>query len=289
MTIEEGASSDSLAGLRGLEPVQDQLRGVLAILEAERGRERGGWSVRRRAWKNLVFTGGAGSGKSRAAAAVARAYYGLGLLASERVHEIAAVDLSGVEAAETGTLMGKAFKHAAGGVLMINGAGDWYGLPGRGEQASRQLYMQLTEYRDLQAAQIAVILTGEKEPLLEWLHGYPQLAARFLAVVDFPGYSPGQLSAVFGQLADDAGLRLTVAARRKAAAVLELAGHGEASGNARLAVRLLNEVRAIQARRVSLGSNRDLAEFVMITEADIPESLVPDGAVRDDDRRGLYL
>ena len=134
-------------------------------------------------------------------------------------------------------------------------------------------------------------MTGEKGPLLSWLHGYPQLAARFLAVVDFPGYAPGQLSVVFGELADDAGLRLTVAARRKAAAVLELAERGEASGNARLAVRLLNEVRAVQARRVSQGrgSNADLAELVTITEADIPERLVPEGAVRDDDRRGPYL
>jgi hypothetical protein len=44
----EGASADGLADLQGLERVHDQLRGVLAILEAERSRERGGWSVRRR-------------------------------------------------------------------------------------------------------------------------------------------------------------------------------------------------------------------------------------------------
>jgi transcriptional regulator with XRE-family HTH domain len=41
-TTEAGASSGSLAGLRGLELVQNQLGGVLAILEAERSRERGG-------------------------------------------------------------------------------------------------------------------------------------------------------------------------------------------------------------------------------------------------------
>ncbi len=130
---------------------------------------------------------------------------------------------------------------------------------------------------------IASVLV-EDRPLLKWLHGYPQLAARFLPVVDFPGYAPEQLSAMFGELADEAGLRLTVAARRKAAAVLEVAERGEASGNARLAVRLLNEVRAVQARRVSRGrgSGGDLAELVTITEADIPERDV-DG-VRDDVR-----
>ena len=34
--------------------------------------------VRRRVWKNLVFTGGPGSGKSRTAAAVGQAYQKLG-------------------------------------------------------------------------------------------------------------------------------------------------------------------------------------------------------------------
>lgn len=87
-------SPDSLADLRGLEPVQDQLRDVLAILEAERGREQGGRTVRRRAWKNLVFTGGPGSGKSRAAAAVARAYCKLGVLSSGHVLEVAAAGFS---------------------------------------------------------------------------------------------------------------------------------------------------------------------------------------------------
>jgi AAA lid domain len=174
---------------------------------------------------------------------------------------------------------------------MINGAGDWFGLAGRGQQVSRQLYRQLTEYREEQVAQIAVILTGQADPLLRWLHGYPQLTARFLAVIDFPGYAPGQLAAVFGKLTDEAGLRLTVAARRKAAVVLEEAEGGGGSGNARLAVRLLNEARAVQAHRVAHGSasDRDLAALVTITEHDIPDRLLPDAAARDDDRRGPYL
>jgi len=287
----ETASADGLADLRGLEPVQDQLRSVLAILEAERSREQGGWAVKRRAWKNLVFTGGPGSGKSRTAAAVARAYWNLGLLASGHVLEVAAVDLTGDGAGETGTLADKTLKRAAGGVLMINGASDWYRFPDQGQQVSRQLYTQLTQYRQEQADQIAVILTGPADPLLKWLHGHPQLAARFLAVIDFPGYAPEQLAAVLGKLADEAGLRLTIAARRKAVAVIEQAERDEKSGNARLAVRLLNEARAAQAHRVARGSSsdRNLAALVTITEADIPERMLPGVIGRDDDRTGPYL
>jgi hypothetical protein len=65
------------------------------------------------------------------------------------------------------------------------------------------------------------------------------------------------LTAVFGQLADEAALRLTIGARQKSTAVIEQAEHENRSGNARLAVRLLNEASAAQAHRVARGSSAD--------------------------------
>jgi hypothetical protein len=62
-----------LTDLRGLGAVRDQLDEVIAVLEAEQGRKGRGVVVQRPAWKNLVFTGGAGSGKSRAAVAIGQA------------------------------------------------------------------------------------------------------------------------------------------------------------------------------------------------------------------------
>lgn len=117
------------------------------------------------------------------------------------------------------------------------------------------------------------------------------LAARFLAVIDFPGYAPEQLAAVLGTLAEEAGLRLTIAARRKAVAVIGEAERDDRSGNARLAVRLLNEARAAQAQRIARGpsSERDLAALVTITEGDIPQRLLPGAAGRDDERPGACL
>ena len=59
-------------------------------------------------------------------------------------------------------------------------------------------------------------------------------------------------------------LRLTVAARREVAAALEQAERGDGSGNARLAVRLLNDARVVQACRVVRGpaADRDLVALV---------------------------
>jgi transcriptional regulator with XRE-family HTH domain len=280
-----------LADLRGLDAVRDHLEEVIAVLEAEQGRKSRGAVVRRPAWKNLVFTGGAGSGKSRAAIAIGQAYRKLGVLANGHVVEAAAAELAGTGPGETATLLAEAVKAANSGILLINAAHDWHSLPDHGQRVLGHLYRQLTVSRNERRDELAVILSGRAEPLRKLLGGNPPLAARFRAVIDFPGYAPGQLSAIFGALADEAGLRLTVAARGKAAAVLDETEGDHRSGNARLAVQLLNQAVARQARRVAGASSPDpdLATLSTITAADIPEQLLPDGTPADEDWPGQYL
>ena len=97
----------------------------------------------------------------------------------------------------------------------------------------------------------------------------PALAARFPAVINFPGYTAGQLAAIFAALAGEAGFTLTPGAPCKAAAVLAEVGHG--AGNARLAVRLLDHAAVSQARRVTtILQPSDPATLSAIDAADIP-------------------
>jgi hypothetical protein len=67
---------------------------------------------KRPAWKTLVFTGGPGCGKTRAAKAVTRIYAELGLLPFGLLREIAAADLIGTTLQETGTLVAEAARRA---------------------------------------------------------------------------------------------------------------------------------------------------------------------------------
>ncbi|HEX6989101.1 MAG TPA: AAA family ATPase [Bacillota bacterium] len=234
---------------------------------------------------------GPGSGKSRAASALAQAYRELGILYKGSVLQVAAADLAGGGPEETGKLVSDAFHHASGGILMISDAHDWHRLPDHGDQELRRLYEKLTEYRDEADGDVAVILAGQADPVCRMLRGFPPLAARFSAVIDFPGYTPGQLAAIFTALAGEAGLQLTTAARAKAAAVIVRAEAGRPSGNARLAVALLNQATAAQARRVAAASPRQLTPGMLapITEADIPGCLRPSPVPGDDDRPGQYL
>ena len=65
----------------------------------------------------------------------------------------------------------------------------------------RCLYQELTFSRDHAAGQLAVILAGQPGPLGDLLRASPALAARFPVVIDFPGYTAGQLAAIFAALA----------------------------------------------------------------------------------------
>jgi hypothetical protein len=175
---------------------------------------------------------------------------------------------------------------------MINAAHDWQRLPDHGQQVLRRLYEQLTEYRTERRDELAVILAGQAGPLRSLLHGSPSLAARFRAVVDFPGFTPGQLAVIFGSLADEAGLTLTPAAESKAAGVLARAEGGRGPGNARLAVRLLNQATAIQALRVaavSAAPGRDPAALHTLSAADIPDQLPPEQTPPEENWPGQYL
>jgi hypothetical protein len=116
---------------------------------------------------------------------------------------------------------------------MILDAHAWHRLPDRGRQVLRRLYQELTERRD----DLAVILAGEASPLRDLLRVSPPLAARFPAVIDFPGYTAGQLAAIFATLAGEAGFTLTPDAASKAATVFAQAEGDHGASNARLPVR----------------------------------------------------
>lgn len=211
-----GPAAAGWSGLQWSESVRRQLDPVIEVLAAEQRRRHSGSEVRRRAWKNLVFTGGPGSGKSWTAVALGQTYRMLGVLSSGRVQHIAAADLAGTGPEETGKLVSEAFRQATGGILMINDAHVWSRLPARGDQVLRRLYENLNEYRELLDQEVAVILAGQAVPLRRMLHDHPPLAARFPAVIDFPGFTPEQLTVIVIGLAGEAGLMLTTSARSKA-------------------------------------------------------------------------
>jgi len=137
---------------------------------------------------------------------------------------------------------------------------------------------------------LVVILAGQPGPIADLLRTSPALAARFRAIIHFPGYTPRQLAAVFAALADEAGFTLSPDAAHKAAAALAQAESGHSTGSARLAIRLLDEAADAQARRIaSAPHSHDPIAVTTISATDIPEQLDAHHALPDDPWPGQYL
>ena len=140
-----------------------------------------------------------------------------------------------------------------------------------------------------------VILAGQASGLRALLRARPALAARFPVIIDFPGYTAGQLAAIFATLAGEAGFTLTPAAVRKASVALGRAGRDPADGSARVAVWLLDQATARQARRVTRAAQPlEPAALCTIRAADIPDQVhlrdLPGLARADNDSwPGQYL
>jgi AAA lid domain len=122
----------------------------------------------------------------------------------------------------------------------------------------------------------ALAVPGRPDPLRAMLDTRPELAARFFAVIAFPGYTLAQLTAILQALAAEAGLTFTPAATSKAATVLADAENGHTTGNARLAVQLLTRATINQAGRVTTAPQPlDPAALGIVCADDIPGHLLP--------------
>jgi hypothetical protein len=262
-----------LAALPGLATVKADIVGLIAAVRAERARQAAGMAVRP-AWKNLVLAGGPGTGKSRVAAIAGRIYRDLGVLTSGHLVEVTRAELIGDSAQGSSTLVQAAVNRALGGVLLVSDAHDSGGASGaRDRAATRALQELVTEYR---GGNLAVILAGPGTPVRQFLLDNPGLAARFPVTIEFPGYTGEELTAIFAARAQEAGFTLAAGAADKARALLVKNGSHPGASSARLAIGLLDQGAARQARRIMTGTAPvPAAALRELLAADIPAQLTP--------------
>ena len=101
MILLEGSGAlGELEELPGLGGVKEQLATLLAVARAEVARRDAGITLQA-AWKHLAFAGPPGTGKSRVAAILARAYREIGVLSGGHLVEVTRAGLSGERPADT--------------------------------------------------------------------------------------------------------------------------------------------------------------------------------------------
>ncbi|MEV7551818.1 right-handed parallel beta-helix repeat-containing protein [Amycolatopsis sp. NPDC089917] len=253
-TVGDSALDDMLAELDamiGLPEVKEEVRALVDELQVNEWRRRAGLPVGA-AGHHLIFAGAPGTGKTTVARIYGKLLKALGVLPVGEFHEVTRRELVGQYIGHTAEKTATVFEEAKGGVLFIDEAYTLTRLAGSGgdfgQEAIDTLVPLMEDHRD----EVAVIVAGYTDEMVDFLAANPGLASRFGKTIEFENYSPAELLAIFGRMAAAGDYELDPAAGPVLTEHFRRVSGDANFGNARDARLLFEKARTAQSQRLRL-------------------------------------
>jgi stage V sporulation protein K len=155
----------------------------------------------------MVFVGPPGTGKTTVARLVGQIFHALGLLSKGHLVEVDRAELVAGYVGQTAIKTDACVRGALGGVLFVDEA---YSLASGGEQDfGREAIETLLKLMEDHRSDLVVIAAGYRDKMETFIESNPGLRSRFTRFIDFPHYTPEELTTIFVRLADEEGYKLS--------------------------------------------------------------------------------
>ncbi|TVT26552.1 AAA family ATPase [Amycolatopsis rhizosphaerae] len=239
-----------LDAMVGLPRVKAEVRALVDELQVNEWRRNAGLPVGAAA-HHLIFAGAPGTGKTTVARLYGKLLKALGVLSRGQFREVSRRDLVGQYIGHTAEKTAVIFEESKGGVLFIDeaytlsrssGTGDF------GQEAIDTLVKLMEDHRD----EVAVIVAGYTDEMVDFLATNPGLASRFGKTIEFENYTPDELLAIVGRMVSAEAYELDPAAGEVFVEYFRRISQDANFGNARDARRLFEAMRKSQSQRLRL-------------------------------------
>ena len=264
-TLEElMAKLDKLVGLTS---VKSEIHTLVNVARIKEMRKREGLKAPTTSY-HMVFVGPPGTGKTTIARLVSQIFHALGLLSKGHLIEVDRAELVAGYVGQTAIKTDACVKEAFGGVLFIDEA---YSLAAGSEQDFGQEAIEtLLKLMEDNREDLVVIAAGYRDRMELFVESNPGLRSRFTRFIDFPDYTPDELTTIFTRLAEEEGYKLDAgvadSVRKKMFDAYMM--RTPTFGNGRMVRNLFEQTLTAQANRLANASPTRV-ELCTITNADL--------------------
>jgi len=212
---------------------------------------------------HMMFTGAPGTGKTMMARKIAKLFYAIGLLKTDKLVEIDRSDVAGQALGQAAVLMREKVKDALDGVLFIDEA---YTLAGQdalngndkyGQEVIDTLLKYMEDYRD----RLVVIAAGYTTPMRRFRESNAGLKSRMHRELEFKSFNHDELFQILQLMCDESGYHMDEQALYQCDKHIRSIAKttDEEFGNARTIRNIVEDVIKNQSER--LGLLEDLSEL----------------------------
>lgn len=206
---EPAATLDELLAkldkLVGLTTVKGEIHTLVNVARVKEMRKKEGLKSPSTSY-HMVFVGPPGTGKTTVARLVSQIFHSLGLLSKGHLVEVDRPELVAGYVGQTAIKTDACVKEALGGVLFIDEA---YSLAsGSDQDFGNEAIETLLKLMEDNRSDLVVIAAGYRDRMESFVDSNPGLRSRFTRFIDFPDYTPDELTTIFTRRAEEEGYKL---------------------------------------------------------------------------------